>query len=113
MTLALETPIADLGSLKRHSLVGLLAVFGVFGGLVLWAANTDITGAVISGGTLVSKGAQLALLADADRNNVGNVTVDNATLNATGTFRAAGYDVTIAATATVTAAAQAITRYKP
>ncbi|MBI4921064.1 MAG: HlyD family type I secretion periplasmic adaptor subunit [Devosia nanyangense] len=53
MTLALETPIADLGSLKRHSLVGLLAVFGVFGGLVLWAANTDIAGAVISGGTLV------------------------------------------------------------
>jgi hypothetical protein len=39
--------------------------------------------------------------------------VDNATLTvAGGTFRAAGYDVTIGATATITATTQSITRYR-
>jgi len=32
---------------------------------------------------------------------------------ATGAFKAAGYDVTLGSTATVTAASQSITRYKP
>src|SRR6185312_16866564 len=68
----------------------------------------------ITGGTLVSKGSQLALLADADRDNVGNVTVDNATLTiAGGTFRASGYDVTMGGSATISAGTQQITRYKP
>jgi len=53
MSVIAETPLADIASLKRHSIVGLLAIFGLFGGLVYWAANTDISGAVIAGGTLV------------------------------------------------------------
>jgi HlyD family secretion protein len=53
---ATETPVFDIGSLRRHSLVGLLAVFGLFGGLTAWAAFTDIQGAVIAGGTLVVEG---------------------------------------------------------
>ncbi len=52
MTAIAETPIADIGSLRRHSIVGLIAIFGLFGGLCFWAANTDIAGAVIAGGTL-------------------------------------------------------------
>jgi len=52
MTLVAETALTDLSSLKRHSVVGLLAIFGLFGGLCLWAANTDIAGAVIAGVTL-------------------------------------------------------------
>jgi HlyD family secretion protein len=50
---AAENPVSDLRSLKRHSMVGLIGIIGLFGGLVIWAANTDIAGAVISGGQLV------------------------------------------------------------
>ena len=42
----IENPTADLRSLKRHSMVGLLGIVGLFGGLIIWAANTDIAGAV-------------------------------------------------------------------
>ncbi len=53
MTVMTETLAGDLDSLKRHSIVGMLAIFGLFGGLLLWAASVDVAGAVISGGTLV------------------------------------------------------------
>lgn len=49
-------PTFDIGSLRRHSAVGLLGVIGLFGGLTLWAAFTDIQGAVIAGGTLIVEG---------------------------------------------------------
>jgi len=43
---------SDLGSLKRHGYVGLFAVLGLFGGLVAWAALTEISGAVVASGVL-------------------------------------------------------------
>src|SRR5690349_22381237 len=49
-------PRFDLASLRRHSLVGLIGVIGLFGGLTLWAAFTDIQGAVIAGGSLIVEG---------------------------------------------------------
>lgn len=49
-------PLFDSRSLRRHSAIGLLGVIGLFGGLVLWAAFTDIQGAVIAGGSLVIEG---------------------------------------------------------
>ncbi len=49
-------PLFDIASLKRHSAIGLLGVIGLFGGLVLWAAFTDIQGAVIAGGALTVEG---------------------------------------------------------
>jgi HlyD family secretion protein len=49
-------PAFDIESLKRHSAVGLLGVIGLFGGLTLWAAFTDIQGAVIASGTLIVEG---------------------------------------------------------
>jgi HlyD family secretion protein len=49
-------PMFDARSLKRHSVVGLLGVIGLFGGLVLWAALTDVEGAVIAPGSLVIEG---------------------------------------------------------
>jgi HlyD family secretion protein len=49
-------PGFDTASLKRHSAVGLLGVIGLFGGLTLWAAFTDIQGAVIASGALVVEG---------------------------------------------------------
>lgn len=49
-------PGFDIRSLKRHSAVGLLGVIGLFGGLTLWAAFTDIQGAVIAGGSLIVEG---------------------------------------------------------
>lgn len=49
---ASNTPIADLGSLNRHSMVAILAIVGAFGGLIWWGATTDIAGAVIAGGQL-------------------------------------------------------------
>jgi hypothetical protein len=45
--------IFDIKSLRRHSMIGLLGVVGLFGGLTLWAAFTDIQGAVIAGGSLI------------------------------------------------------------
>lgn len=49
-------PGFDIASLKRHSLVGLLGVIGLFGGLTVWAAFTDIQGAVIASGALAVEG---------------------------------------------------------
>lgn len=43
----------DLSSLKRHSLAGLLAIFVIFGSSVLWAAYFDISGAVVTSGSVV------------------------------------------------------------
>jgi HlyD family secretion protein len=48
--------VFDIKSLKRHSMIGLLGVVGLFGGLTLWAAFTDIQGAVIAGGSLIVEG---------------------------------------------------------
>jgi HlyD family secretion protein len=53
MSVVAETLPSDLASLRRHAWIGLFAIFGLFGGLVAWAGNTEISGAVISGGTLV------------------------------------------------------------
>ena len=53
---ATSAPLFDMGSLRRHSLVGLFGVIGLFGGLTLWAAFTDIQGAVIAGGALIVEG---------------------------------------------------------
>jgi HlyD family secretion protein len=52
MTLAAETLAADLGSLRRHAWIGIIAIVFGFGGLCFWAANTDISGAVIAAGQL-------------------------------------------------------------
>lgn len=43
----------ELRSLKRHGYVGLFAIIGLFGGLVSWAALTEISGAVVASGVLV------------------------------------------------------------
>lgn len=51
-----NAPLFDIASLKRHSVVGLLGVIGLFGGLTAWAAFTDIQGAVIAGGSLIVEG---------------------------------------------------------
>lgn len=53
---ATSGPLFDVRSLRRHSMAGLLGVVGLFGGLTLWAAFTDIQGAVIAGGSLVIEG---------------------------------------------------------
>ena len=50
------TPLFDIKSLRRHSVIGLLGVVGLFGGLTAWAALTDIQGAVIAGGSLIVEG---------------------------------------------------------
>jgi HlyD family secretion protein len=49
-------PAFDIASLRRHSAVGLIGVIGLFAGLTLWAAFTDIQGAVIAGGALAVEG---------------------------------------------------------
>ncbi len=49
-------PLFDIASLRRHSVIGLVGVVGLFGGLTLWAAFTDIQGAVIAGGSLIVEG---------------------------------------------------------
>ncbi len=43
-------------SLARHALVGIVASFGMFGGLVAWAATTDIAGAIVAGGLIAVEG---------------------------------------------------------
>lgn len=53
---ATPTPLLDIKSLNRHSAIGLFAVVGLFGGMTLWAAMTDIQGAVIAHGTLIVEG---------------------------------------------------------
>ena len=50
---ALSQGQSDLSSLKRHGWFGLLAVIGLMGGLVGWAAVTNISGAIIAPGTLM------------------------------------------------------------
>jgi HlyD family secretion protein len=47
------TPSSDFASLRRHGWVGLAAVLGLFGGLIAWAAVTEISGAIIAPGMLV------------------------------------------------------------
>lgn len=44
---------SDITSLNRHGWLGLLAVFGLLGGLTAWAAVTEISGAIIAPGTLM------------------------------------------------------------
>ncbi|MFK8036425.1 MAG: HlyD family type I secretion periplasmic adaptor subunit [Hyphomicrobiales bacterium] len=46
-----ESP--DRASLKRHSIVGMVAIFAVFGSSVLWASYFDISGAVVTSGSVV------------------------------------------------------------
>ena len=53
---AASGPMIDIASLRRHAVVGMIAVVGLFGGLTAWAAVTDIQGAVIAGGTLIVEG---------------------------------------------------------
>ncbi|MDP2781873.1 HlyD family type I secretion periplasmic adaptor subunit [Devosia sp.] len=53
MTENSATSSKDLQSLKRHGYVGLLVVLGLFGGLLAWAALTEISGAVVAQGILV------------------------------------------------------------
>lgn len=43
----------DRVSLKRHSIVGMVAIFAVFGSSVLWASYFDISGAVVTSGSVV------------------------------------------------------------
>lgn len=43
----------DRASLGRHSLIAMLAVFGLFGGLSYWASTVEISGAVMAGGSIV------------------------------------------------------------
>jgi HlyD family secretion protein len=58
MTLALTDtrPPFEAGSLLRHSAFALVAIFGLMGGLTLWAASTQIQGAVIAPGMLLVEG---------------------------------------------------------
>ncbi len=53
---ASTAPLFDVASLRRHAVIGLVGVVGLFGGLTLWAAFTDIQGAVIAGGSLIVEG---------------------------------------------------------
>lgn len=53
MSGAMNTAPSDATSLKRHGYVGLLAVVGLFGGLVAWSALTEIAGAIVAPGILV------------------------------------------------------------
>ena len=53
MTAISGGPSADLRSLRRHGSLGLVAILGLFGGLVAWAAVTEISGAVVAPGILV------------------------------------------------------------
>lgn len=49
-----EIPIFDdRKSLGRHGWAGLLAIFGLFGGLAYWASTVEIAGAVVASGSVV------------------------------------------------------------
>lgn len=43
---------SELTSLKRHGWLGLLAVVGLFGGLIFWASVSNISGAIIAHGLM-------------------------------------------------------------
>ena len=43
----------DRTSLSRHGLIGLLAIFGLFGGLTYWASTVEIDGAIVAVGSVV------------------------------------------------------------
>lgn len=53
MTIEASPSSPDLDSLRRHGWVGLFAVLGLFGGLVVWSSVTEISGAIIAPGMLV------------------------------------------------------------
>lgn len=44
------------GSLARHALVGCLLVAALFGGLGVWAATTELSGAVVASGSIIVEG---------------------------------------------------------
>lgn len=50
---AISPASSDLTSLKRHGWLGLVAVFGLMGGLIAWAAVTEVSGAIIAPGSLM------------------------------------------------------------
>lgn len=43
----------DRASLKKHGIAGMIAIFAVFGSSVLWASYFDISGAVVTSGSVV------------------------------------------------------------
>lgn len=43
----------DRGSLGRHGWIGLLAIFGLFGGLAWWASVVEIDGAIVASGSVI------------------------------------------------------------
>ena len=43
----------DRGSLSRHGWIGLLAIFGLFGGLAWWASVVEIDGAIVASGSVI------------------------------------------------------------
>ncbi len=51
-----ETVIANVTSIRRYMMAGLATTFMLFGGLVTWAAATDLAGAVLASGTIVVAG---------------------------------------------------------
>lgn len=44
---------SDLKSLGRHTVVTVIAIFGLLGGLIYWASTVDIAGAVMGQGSIV------------------------------------------------------------
>jgi len=53
MSDAILPAFSDRGSLVRHAIAALVVIAGGAGGLVYWAASTEIAGAVVANGTLV------------------------------------------------------------
>ncbi|KQN77509.1 HlyD family type I secretion periplasmic adaptor subunit [Devosia sp. Leaf64] len=43
----------DLASLKLHGWIGLISIVGLFGALIAWGATTEVSGAIISHGSLM------------------------------------------------------------
>ncbi|HEV7718785.1 MAG TPA: HlyD family type I secretion periplasmic adaptor subunit [Arsenicitalea sp.] len=52
MTRAALAEYQDLKSLSRHAMLALVAIMGLFGGLIYWASTVDIAGAVMGQGTI-------------------------------------------------------------
>ena len=51
MSDAILPAFSDRGSLVRHAIAALVVIAGGAGGLVYWAASTEIAGAVVASGT--------------------------------------------------------------